>query len=537
MLFDKKNTIDFREIRRLFWRRRFLIVLPALVTVALGAIAIFFIEPSYMATATLTMERPAPLTRTVEAATGTGGRRNTDETRVLRKKILSSSFLESVAVQIGLHESPQLIARAQRLARENPGYELRDLLLRQCVGALTNMLDVRAEGNDIFYVRAVSNSPELAYKVADTVAQLYIQSTRQSSLDLSEDAHRFSQDQMAIYETKLEEKRRQLREYEQQIALRPLSQSPVTETNVGRVSALLAAADADIEFLQGRHDGARLRVQEAGLEAFLGLGMIDSPKLGALKQTIFELERHLALTLVEYEEEEAPVHSAKNQIAVKSQQFLTELEIVTAAAFPSVVEEYRELLVDYEYTRTSLDATNRRKQEFQDFLAKYAKDLSEMPAAEFRLSRLQEDVDSAERLYETWLEQATSTQIAKAVQSASIGNQLVLIEPAKIPLSPFEPDKTKIMLLSVIMGIALGVAAAVVAEYLDLTLKSVEEIEAVLEVPILGAVPKMQAAVIEDMEMRRRRRIQVLVPSLILTMVAFAALGYYYFFVLNVAGG
>jgi uncharacterized protein involved in exopolysaccharide biosynthesis len=538
VLFDKKKTIDFREIRRMLWRRRLLIAIPCVVTVAAGILGIFFIEPSYLATATLAMERPAPLTRAVEAATGGSGRnRGTDEARVLRKKIMASSFLESVAVQIGLHENPRLIAMAQRQVKENPGYEFRDLLLRQCVTVLTRMLDVRSEGNDIFYIRSVSNSPELAYKVADTVAQLYIQSNRQNSLDLSEDAHKFSEDQMAIYETKLEEKRRQLREYEQQMALRPLSQSPVTETNVGRVSALVASADADIEFLLGRHAAVRTRIQEAGVEAFLDLGMIESTKLGALKQTLFELERHLALTLVEYEEDEPAVTSAENQIAVKSQQLLTELDTVTAAAFPSIVEEYRDLLVDFEFTRTKLEATNRRKQALQDFMAKYAEDLAEMPAAEFRLNRLREDVESAQRLYQTWLEQATSTQIAKAVQSASIGNQLVLIEPARIPLSPFEPDKQKIVILSIVMGIALGIGAAIVAEYLDLTLKSVEEIEAVLEAPILGAVPKMQAAVIEDMEVRRRRRIQVLVPSLIATTVAFAAFGYYYFFVLNSVGG
>ena len=532
MIFEKKNTIDFREIRRMLWRRRLLIAIPAAVTVAAGAFGIFFMEPSYQSSATLAFENPVALTRAVEQATGQR-RREGQEIQVLRKRILSSSFLETVAVQIGLHENPRIRARAEKMAKENPGHDWQDLLLRQCVKQLNRMLDIRAEGAGLFHVRAVSNSPELAFQVVKTVSESYIQSSRQGRLRQSEDAYNFAEEQAAIYEAKLEEKRRELREYEQEMALKPLTSSPVTSTNVSRVTTLIAGADADLEFLEGRHQTVRARAIEAGLEAFLGLGLMDSSKLQALKATLFELERHLALTLVEYDENEPAIISAKNQIAVKSQQLLTELEHVTALAFPSIVEEYRQLLVDYEYTLISLEAGERRKQELNDFLDRYASDLADMPATEFRLNRLQEEVESADRLYQTWLDQATSTQIAKAVQSGAVGNQLVLLEAAKLPIAPFAPDKKRIIFLSVFMGIVLGLGAAVVMEYLDLTLKSVDEIEMVLGVPILGAVPRMQATVVQEIATRRRRRLKVLVPSAITTAVALAALAYYYFFLMG----
>ena len=536
MIFQKKQTIDLREIRRMFWRRRVLIVIPIVLTVAAAAGGTFMMESKYASSATLALETPVTLTRTVAQATGAGGRNTDDGVRILRKRIQSSSFLESVAVQIGLHEDPKIVAEAKELARANPGHDYRDLLLRICVGALNRMLDIRAEGFDIFYIRAVSSSPEMAYKVASTVAEQYIQSTRQSRLRQSEDAFNFSQEQMAIYETKLEEKRRELREYEQQVALKPLSSSPVSSANVSRVNTLLATAEAEVEFHRGRHQAVAGQVVEAGLEAFLDLGLMDSSKRTALESTLFELERHLAMTLVEYEDGESPVNSAKNQTAVKSQQLLTELETLAAHAFPSIVPEYRQLLVDYEYTGISQAAAERRLQELRDFLGRYAEDLANMPAEEFRLSRLREDVESAERLYQTWLEQANSTQIAKAVQSASVGNQIVLIEPAKLPLSPFAPETQKILVLALIMGVGLGVGAAVVMEYLDMTLKSVEEIEMVLEAPILGAVPRMQSAVIADVEVRRRRRIRVLIPSLIVTTLAVAAAAYWYFILLQTNG-
>ena len=530
MIFEKKQTVDLREIRRMLWRRRLVIVLPLVIAMAAGVAGIILSQPQYSSTATLALETPVPLTRAVAQATGVGGRRDNDGVRILRKRIQSSSFLESVAVQIGLHESPRIVARAKRLARENPVHDEKDLLLRECVRSLNQMLDIRAEGYDIFYIRAVANSADLAYAVAHTVAEQYMQSTQRGRLRQSEEAYKFAQEQVAIYETKLEEKRQQLRDFEQRMALRGIESSPVNTANVSRVNTLIAGAETDLEFLRGRHETVRVRIDEAGLEAFLALGLMESSKLDALKRTLFELEKHLALTLIEYEESENAVQAAKNQIAVKSQQLLTELESLAALAFPSVVAEYRQLLVDYEFTLLSLDAAARRRDEMREFLGRYAQDLANMPADEFRLARLREEVASAERLYQTWIEQANSTQISKAVQSASVGNQIVLIEPAQLPIAPFAPEKNRIMALALVMGLALGVGGAVAMEYLDLTLKSVDEIELVLGVPILGAVPRMQAAVIEDHAARRRNRFRVLIPSLGFTALALVALAYWYFF-------
>jgi uncharacterized protein involved in exopolysaccharide biosynthesis len=393
------------------------------------------------------------------------------------------------------------------------------------------MLDIRSDGGDIFYVRAVAGSPEMACSVARTVAEQYIQTTRQAQLTDSEEAHDFAEGQMAIYEKKLEDKRRQLREYEQNLAIKPLSSSPVSKENINRVNTMVAAAEGEVTFLGKQVEASKLAVDEASLEAFLDLGLLRSERLSALKQTLLEQERHYALTLVEYEDRTPPVIAAEGQIAVKSQQVLGELETLTEAAFPSLAEGSRRILVDHMFAQVKLQGVERRVQEFRDFLDKYARDLANVPAEELRLDRLREEVRSAERLYETWLEQANATQIAKAVQSASVGDQIKLLQEAELPLQPFAPDRRKIVIIAAIMGLALGLGAAVVAEYLDLTLKSVAQIEAALGIPILGAVPRTQAAVIRDSAIAHVRRVRMAVASAVATAIALGALGYWYFVV------
>lgn len=530
MFVAKKQALDVREIRRMLWRRRFLIVVPLVVTFAIAAVKVMNTPPTYRSTATLAPETPAPLTRRVAEISGDlgGGRRDRGQDRLLEMQVESSSFMQAVAVQIGLHENPAIRARAEAIARENPGYEVEDLVLRQCVSRLRRMVEVRVQPGGVLSISAVSTSPRLAHVVATAVSEQFLRRTREARLRQSEEAYKFAREQMSIYEDQLDSKRQQLREFEQQRALRPLSSSPVSAANVNRVNTLVSTADADLEFQRGRQEAVHRRIVDAGLEAYLGLDVISSPKLEALRQTVLELEKNLALSLVEYPDDAAPVVATRNQIAVKSQQLLSELEDLAANSLPSLVEEYRQLLVDYEYIGVSIEAAQARKEQLRSFLDKYATDLASMPAEEFRLARLKEEVESATRLYQTWLEQSNATQIAKAVQSGDVGNRMTLLEPAEQPLQPFAPDVKQVLMIAAVMGLALGLIAAVVTEYFDLTLKSVEEIEAVVGAPILGAVPRMQSAVVEQSR-NRRRRMWILVTSSVLTALALAAVGYVYF--------
>jgi uncharacterized protein involved in exopolysaccharide biosynthesis len=525
---EKTQTIRIREIIRVLSRRRKLIAIPAAVTV-LGALAgVLVSQPSYESVATLALETSVPLTRTVAQASGVDDRFD-DQAQILRRRIESSSFLESVAVQVGLHEDPKIKQRAEQLARQNPQHDKNDILLRECVKALQRMLDVYADGSHLFYIRAVSHLPERAHAVASSVAERYIESTREGRLRQNEEAFTFAQEQVAIYERKLDEKRRELRRYEQEASLKPLTASPVSEQNVGRVSNLLSAAQADVQFRKGRAELARQRVTDADLDAFASLNLIRSERLGALQRTVLELERHVSLTLVEYPDRDPAVQSLKNQIAVQSQLILAEAEAQAKQAFPTLPEESVRLLADLEFARMDVTAAETRYEALNELRSRYADDLANVSSEELRLNRLKEEVDGAERLYETWLEQANSTQIAKAVETADVANPMVLIEPARRPLEPFAPQKKKIMAMALALGVVLGIAAAIVTEYFDLTLVSVEEVESVLGVPILGAVPRLQAAVLLESQLRARARVRWVIAGTAVAVLVLAAVGYWVF--------
>lgn len=70
-------------------------------------------------------------------------------------------------------------------------------------------------------------------------------------------------------------------------------------------------------------------------------------------------------------------------------------------------------------------------------------------------------------------------------------NNISIIEPAEVPVTPIKPKKLLNIFLAIIFGLTGGVGLAFFLEYLDDTVKGVEELEHLTNWPLLGSVPIM----------------------------------------------
>ena len=73
--------------------------------------------------------------------------------------------------------------------------------------------------------------------------------------------------------------------------------------------------------------------------------------------------------------------------------------------------------------------------------------------------------------------------------STMVASNVAVIDPAVQPLSPSRPRKFRNMMFAALIGLMGGVGLAFVAEYLDSSLKSIDEMERVCRIPSLGVVP------------------------------------------------
>lgn len=67
-------------------------------------------------------------------------------------------------------------------------------------------------------------------------------------------------------------------------------------------------------------------------------------------------------------------------------------------------------------------------------------------------------------------------------------NALTVIEQAELPTQPIGPNRMMIVILAAVVGLALAVVAAFAIEFLDDSVKGVEDIRRILDLPVVGEV-------------------------------------------------
>lgn len=85
-------------------------------------------------------------------------------------------------------------------------------------------------------------------------------------------------------------------------------------------------------------------------------------------------------------------------------------------------------------------------------------------------------------------EAITNEFISESKELIPNGNVQV-IQKAQLPEKPISPNKTLNILISLVLGLMLGVGVVFLLEYLDNTFKSREDLEKTLDLPIIGTVP------------------------------------------------
>jgi len=65
-----------------------------------------------------------------------------------------------------------------------------------------------------------------------------------------------------------------------------------------------------------------------------------------------------------------------------------------------------------------------------------------------------------------------------------------VIEDASVPRTPVRPRKTINLAISVLVGLVVGVGVALVIEYFDTTVKTPDDVERYLGLPVIGIVPQ-----------------------------------------------
>lgn len=101
--------------------------------------------------------------------------------------------------------------------------------------------------------------------------------------------------------------------------------------------------------------------------------------------------------------------------------------------------------------------------------------------------RLLRELDVNKKLYSSLNERLEEMRIAEAQKVADIS----IVEPAVVPAAPVSGNKRLGVITGAMLGLILGFSFAFLAETLDTSIGTIEDIEKVVKLPVLGVVPSV----------------------------------------------
>lgn len=541
------RTADLREKMRGYWRRRstfFMVAgISTLCTVALALL----LPPTYMAGATILIEQqeiPQELVRS--AVTSFADQR----VQVISQRVMTTQNLLGLIERYNLYPEIRLTKPREVLLLKMRG----DIALKMISA---DVIDPRSgrptQATIAFNVSYKNHSPELALKVANDLTSLYLNENLTSRTQMAEQTSSFFSEEADRLKTHILELDKALSDFKQKhheelpdILQLNIQISERLELDVRDAENRIAALDAQRVLLEAQlaqinptmqvfsDTGLRvmsaedrlkaLKSQLAGLKARYAP---DYPDVVSTEREVAGLEKQVTADdgtsdlVRQLDEAKAQLARAREKYSpdhpdvVRLSRLADELEkSVASAPTPAEGAKAKERLhadnPAYIQVKGQLDSVGveresaiQKRDELRAKLEDYERRLAQAPAVERQYRELARDLDTAQLKYQEMRSKQAEVQVSQNLETEHKGERFTMIEPPLPPEKPISPNRMLILALGFVLSLGAGAGAAVLRDKLDVSVRGVRDVRALLSVPPLAAIP----VIVTRADSRRHRRL------------------------------
>jgi polysaccharide chain length determinant protein (PEP-CTERM system associated) len=489
---ETAKKIDPRTYWRVLWRRKKLVLLPVLLVVGTAAVGSFFLTPIYRSTAVILVEENRPLARSLESILierrRVGESQLSDlelEASTLETKVKNPAILRKVMDTLGLRPDSSAFASALNHTSGDSA-EAQSMAEERLVEGIAKSISVKEKAPGVFDISVEWTDPDTVQEVARKVTDFFIEDALETHLKEMHSMYEFSVSQLSTYEQKLKESQEKLKRFKQEMALGTIEETPVDSNNIDDVNTLLANFLREYESLLDE-----VNSQYAQISHLAG-GFVPTEHLRTLKNRLMGLSNELPSLLVRYEWTAPAVLTVNSRVNAIKESIRTEVQLIVEQRSGASYESKR-LLVEYELSKIDADFLKNVINRLRALIGQYERKIVATPRQELELARLEQEVESNRQVYEMLLEQSKGANLSKALEYVKIETRYRIIEPPKRPRHPVKPRKAMIGGVALLIGVMLGLGLAFLSEYMDDSLKAVEDVQEYLELPILGTIPKISS--------------------------------------------
>jgi succinoglycan biosynthesis transport protein ExoP len=509
---DAKSIGDFVEILK---RRKVSLVVPAMAVFVVALIVSLTWPSVYRSTSTILIEeQEIPREYVMGSITGYAEQR----LQTINQRIMSTSKLLEVMNRFNLYAEMK-----KKLAVEEIVEAMRKDIRFETISA-----DVRDRRTGQSRSAAIAFTlsydglrPETVQQVANVLASLYLEENlrvreRQASgtSKFLEDEAKIVQDNLKLIEAKISAfKQKNLN------ALPELMQ--VNMQSLDRIERDIDQLRNQLRSLKERE--GYLQAQLAGIPTGTGSASQDSNLLKELRARLVQLqlrytEKNSEVIKTKAEIKELEERLRSEQADQKTGQEKSKAPVADVPDNPAYVTLASQLAA----AQADIESVQRQIQTFTRNRDDYQRRVEATPRADEVFRALMIERNNTQAKYEDLMKKVLEAKVAQGLEKEQMGERFTLIDPARLPEKPVRPNRPAIMLIGLILAIGTGVGSAALREYMDTSVRSANEVDAITAIPVLAVVPEIVTWQDLLRTKTRRRNIAVGVAvALVLGIVVF----------------
>jgi polysaccharide biosynthesis transport protein len=454
------HLLDYLIILR---KHQWLILTFILTVVTVVTIASFKMKPVYQAAARVEVDKESQNMQPFPDSNNFGEYEDAENYIETQTKILQSETMALMTIKsLDLARYPEFGGRPNAIAWQQAGASPQRPAI---LGAFLGRLAVKRVPNTrLIEVQFEAEDPQLAAQVVNSHLQNYVEQNFRSKYDATIQASNWLSAELEELRIKVERSEDARIAYERENQIWQIDEKQdITTQKLSDLSKAVTDAQTDVALKE-----ALYRMASSGNVDALPAARTNDVIANLLKRKS-DLDEQYAEALDQY----GPNFPKVLRLAVQQKEVDNNLASARKTMVESVEEEFTTARSHVELLQEALDNQKAEANDLAEKLVQY--------------HILQHDADSNKQLYDGLLQKLKEASITAGLRSSNIR----VVDPALAPTGPSRPQKARNILLAVLVGVVGGIGLALLREYLDNTVKSPDDVEALTGLPSLAVVPSL----------------------------------------------
>ncbi|MEA1981699.1 MAG: Wzz/FepE/Etk N-terminal domain-containing protein [candidate division Zixibacteria bacterium] len=486
------NTFDVKDIFQIILRNKWILIIPIILSTIVAYGGSYYLTPKYQSSIIIWIDKPSSVSRELTNIIGSdrytreSGADRQRKLQALRNEITSQTYLVQLIRDMKLDDDNDLTSEATKLSKQNPRFTIVQIKIDILLKKLRKQITVNYVGKNQIELTVESSDPVKAKDIANNLALIMESEKTKYEHDKLLDNQNFVDVQLIKKDRYYQKLLDSLAQARVEVANIKLSDEISSDENKRDIFTDIRDTENDISKYSNQVDGFANQLKLLGLEKS---HLKYNEKMVQLRTDIDGQIIDYVNMMEKYPWTDRNVINKNIKFIDNVRQLESTVSTLVKGQFSSNTEKEQNILKNYFIAREYEDIFKLRKTHLQDSYDNLISEIDKLPRLETEIADLEGRAEEAREVRNAFSKEETTVGIL--FEQAKERTKYKVIEPAKVPLEPFWPDKNKIGILGFIMGLVIGGSSVLLKEILDSTFKKTEDVEASLGLPVIAVIPKI----------------------------------------------